>query len=267
MKHPYSYRTERGALALDSLRRQTGLTLVELMVSLGLGLLLVSAVGSVYLGSTQTFRTSQESSRIQETGRYAFDVIGRSLRHAGYAPMNYVGPAIGPVRGTDGSGGAPDTITTQRGWDKGDRSCVDATGQENQLVQEIFRIDTVNAELECEGTITPDPSGGSQPFLSRVEDLQILYGIDIDEDPYASANQYLPEPAPTSSWDDVVSVRVCILVQSEEEGVGPLNPTYLTCAGALNPGDPNALAQAGDTRLRRTFVATFALRNRITAIP
>ena len=59
------------------------------MVALALGLLLIAGVGAVYLGSNQTYRVAQESARIQESGRYALDVIGRSLRQAGYEPVDF----------------------------------------------------------------------------------------------------------------------------------------------------------------------------------
>ncbi len=55
------------------------------MIALALGLLLVAGVGAVYLGSNQTYRAAQESCAHPGAGRYALDVIGRSLRQAGYA--------------------------------------------------------------------------------------------------------------------------------------------------------------------------------------
>lgn len=247
---------------------QWGLTLVELMIALGLGLLLVAGVGAVYLGSSQTYRVAQEGARIQESGRYALDVIGRSLRQAGYAPVNFSGTLMA-ISGTNGTSDAPDVLTTQRGWNAGDRSCVDASGAANQVVQEIFSIDTTNAELECNGTIPPDPTAAAQPILSGVEDLQILYGRDTDTPADYSANLYAPQPANAAEWGQVVSVRACVLVHSENEGVAPAGSSYFNCKGALGreANDAERFSSNGDTRLRRTFVATFALRNRIKAIP
>ena len=260
--------SNRGVRAQHPMSVQWGLTLVELMIALGLGLLLVAGVGAVYLGSNQTYRVAQEGARIQESGRYALDVIGRSLRQAGYAPVGFSG-TVTAINGTNGTSGAPDALTTQRGWNTGDRSCVDASGAADQVVQEIFSIDTVNAEFECDGTITPDPSLGAQPILSGVEDLQILYGRDTDTTADYSANLYTPQPANAAEWGQVVSVRACVLVHSENEGVAPANSPYFNCAGALGTAanDAARFSSNADTRLRRAFVATFALRNRIKAIP
>lgn len=64
-------------------RPQHGLSLIELLVAMGLGLILVVGIGTVYLGSRQTYRMQEANARVQETGRFALEVIGRSLRQAG----------------------------------------------------------------------------------------------------------------------------------------------------------------------------------------
>jgi len=67
-----------------SARRQAGLTLTELLVAMTLGLFLVSGVLSVFLGGLQTFRNNDALARIQESGRFAMEVLRRDLRMAGY---------------------------------------------------------------------------------------------------------------------------------------------------------------------------------------
>jgi type IV pilus assembly protein PilW len=62
-----------------------GLSLVELMVAMAIGLVLLSAIGYVYMGSRETFRTMDDFSRIQENYRYAMDQIGVDVRMAGYS--------------------------------------------------------------------------------------------------------------------------------------------------------------------------------------
>jgi type IV pilus assembly protein PilW len=250
---------------------QRGLTLVELMIALGLGLLLVAGVGAVYLGSSQTYRVSQDGARIQESGRYALDVIGRSLRQAGYLNVPSNPAAAMPtfsgtlITGTNGSSSAPDVVTTQRQWVSGDRSCDgDSTGP--GFVQDSFKIDTANAELQCDGVIAASPPtpGTGQPLLSGVEDLQILYGIDTNSD--QAADRYTEAP---TNWTQVITARVCVLIRSDNEGIAPANQPYFNCAGALGTAanDAARFSTAADTRLRRAFVATFTLRNRVTAIP
>ena len=63
---------------------QSGLSLSELMIALALGLLLVAAMGYLFVGQRQSWRTLEAVARLQENGRFALELIGRDLRMAGY---------------------------------------------------------------------------------------------------------------------------------------------------------------------------------------
>lgn len=67
-----------------NMRNQLGLSLVELMISLTLGLLLMAGVVQMFISSNAVFGTQQNLSRIQEAGRLAMEFIGRDLRMASY---------------------------------------------------------------------------------------------------------------------------------------------------------------------------------------
>lgn len=64
--------------------RGHGFTLVELMVAMIIGLLLIGATISVFISTQQTNRTQEAMSRVQESGRYAIEMIAREARMAGY---------------------------------------------------------------------------------------------------------------------------------------------------------------------------------------
>lgn len=64
---------------------QQGLTLVEIMVALTIGLILIAGVAQIFLGARQSYRFQDALSRVQENGRYAADLISRDARMAGYA--------------------------------------------------------------------------------------------------------------------------------------------------------------------------------------
>lgn len=67
---------------------QRGLSLVELMVSIGLGLLLLAVIAQIYLGSKQTYRGNDNASRLQENGRFALHRMATDIRMAGYLGCN-----------------------------------------------------------------------------------------------------------------------------------------------------------------------------------
>lgn len=66
------------------MRKQQGLSLVELMISITLGLVLMTGVVQMFLTSQATFSTQQAISRVQETGRLAMEFLARDIRMAGY---------------------------------------------------------------------------------------------------------------------------------------------------------------------------------------
>lgn len=66
-----------------SLYRQRGITLVELMIAMVLGLLVVGAAGAIFLSNRQAYNATETIGRIQENGRVAFELMARDLREAG----------------------------------------------------------------------------------------------------------------------------------------------------------------------------------------
>ena len=259
-------------------KSQAGLTLVEIMVSLTLGLVVLLAVGAVYVGSRQTYRVQEDSARIQESGKYALEVIGRSFRQAGAdAEMNYNPTAltlecVAPVcTAVDNNAvvAATDTIRNQfyAGREElnagvwGTRNCLGTVIAVNALVTNIFSLNGTN-DLVC------STGAGAQPLVSNVMDLQVVYGIDPSlATTGGQATQYVAAPT-AAQWPQVVSARVCVQVRSAANGLTATPQRYLNCAGALGTASGAAAfttAGAGDLRIYRSFVGTFNLRNRINA--
>ena len=63
-----------------------GLTLIELLVSLAIGLVIALAAASAYLGTRGAAIATENSSRTNETGKLAMDYIGREIQLAGFYP-------------------------------------------------------------------------------------------------------------------------------------------------------------------------------------
>jgi len=61
-----------------------GLSLVELLIAMLLGLLLSAGMVSVYLGSKQNYFYEEQLARLQENGRYAMRLLQRELSMAGF---------------------------------------------------------------------------------------------------------------------------------------------------------------------------------------
>lgn len=63
-------------------KRQSGLSIVELMVAMVVGLLLLGGVSSIYFGSNQTHRSTENLARLQENARFAMDFLATDIRQA-----------------------------------------------------------------------------------------------------------------------------------------------------------------------------------------
>jgi type IV pilus assembly protein PilW len=64
--------------------KQRGLSLIELMIAMALGLVLMAGVIQMFLSSRQVFSTQQALSRVQESGRLAVEFIAEDIRMAGF---------------------------------------------------------------------------------------------------------------------------------------------------------------------------------------
>jgi len=65
-------------------RRQLGLSLIELMISMVIGLLILGGMIGLFISNKQTYRYNEELARLQENSRMAIDRLERTLRMAGH---------------------------------------------------------------------------------------------------------------------------------------------------------------------------------------
>ncbi len=70
--------------------RQSGFTLIELMISLLLGTVLIAAIAKVFIDSGNTFRKQKSLSYLVEDGRYIQEVLAREFRRLGFLRNRYV---------------------------------------------------------------------------------------------------------------------------------------------------------------------------------
>lgn len=71
---------------LRKMQRQRGLTLIELMIALVLGLVVTGGAISLFVANREVTRATENLSRMQENSRIAFELMARSLRDAGGTP-------------------------------------------------------------------------------------------------------------------------------------------------------------------------------------
>jgi len=233
--------------------RELGISLVEMMIALSIGLLLTVSLGYILSGSLQIFRVQGENANIQESGRFLMDSLGRQIVQAGYT-------AISPVYNNTKLTFTGTPVT-------GEHGVLSAHSSERKSGSDYLAL-SFDANVDCRGNAAVGGTvlnefylnGGNQLVCASggapatvmadgVEAFQVLYGVDSDGD--LSVDRYLSQPA---NWSQVLTVRVCVVVRAISKGTGPATQRYQDCSGATQT--------ATDTYLRRVLSATFQLRNR-----
>ncbi len=112
---------------------QRGFTLVELLVTVTLGLLVIAGIGQIYAAAKRSYDIQTSLARLQDAGRYAVDVITQDVRRAGYWGLTNM-RAFGPP-----AGAAPAAAT-----------CNSADNTWGRMAQQaIFGINDSAAGYDC----------------------------------------------------------------------------------------------------------------------
>lgn len=199
-------------------RRQTGVGLIELMVTMLISMILLFGLFSFVYGTRQTFSAQNQLAQLQDNERMAMTVLSSIVEMGGYFPNPTVSTAAQalPVSGhfaTAGQSvyGAAGPVGDQiwvryvAGTTDGTMDCTGATntGTASQIDVNNFYINTSN-QLVCQGV-----SGAAVPLVNGITGMTILYGVDTNAD--GSADQYLSYGAMTAAnWNNVVSVQVTL---------------------------------------------------------
>jgi type IV pilus assembly protein PilW len=64
-------------------KTQTGISIIEIMIALLIGLFLLGGLIQMFITSKQTYKVQDAMSRLQENGRFAMDFLVRDIRSAG----------------------------------------------------------------------------------------------------------------------------------------------------------------------------------------
>ncbi len=81
----------------NSRRAASGLSLIELMIAIVLGLLVVGAAIGIFISNKQAFRSADSLGVVQENVRTAFELVARDVREAGGNPCVNTAPIANVV--------------------------------------------------------------------------------------------------------------------------------------------------------------------------
>ena len=119
----------------------------------------------------------------------------------------------------------------------------------------LFRMQVVTYSIAAGASGEPalwrSENGVNLELIEGVEELQILYGLDTDDDNFP--NQFVAIDAVPNTFD-VVAVRIMLMLRSVDDQVVEDNQVYTFNGNTVT---------AADHRLRQEFSTTIALRNRV----
>jgi type IV pilus assembly protein PilW len=244
-----------------------GFTLVEMMVALALGSLLAIVVAQLFANTRESNRATEDASRIQESMRYAAAVIGRTVRVAGYksnptAASATIFPSTArALDGTNGSGTDSDVLIVrfQGAPNSSMHDCLGAavapdfaaTTKSYNKFSIATGADGRNA-LFC-NTDSASTTAGTE-IVPGVEAMQVIFGEDTTAAPGdGTADRFVPVGS-VSNLDNVVAVRVYLLLSGKENiKLSAASTSYIVGGNTYT---------FTDRKIRRVVTQTIVLRNR-----
>lgn len=90
-----------------------GVTLVELLIALAISSILVLGIAEIFKLNKRSYQTQDDSARMQESGRFAFNMLMQDLRRTGYFGGN---ADTGNITGTSGIIDPTNTCPNDTTW-------------------------------------------------------------------------------------------------------------------------------------------------------
>ncbi|MCE1251364.1 MAG: PilW family protein [Comamonadaceae bacterium] len=270
--------------------RQRGLSLIEVLVGLSIGLIVIAAATSALMVSRGISGTVSDVSSLQQQAAYAFRVMGQQLRQAGSLYLNpnptgkfdptdpQVEVAFETKADATGSGNSfdPSKDTLSNNTSTGAvtigyrryldpvftasspqslaRNCVGgpADSSLDQRMESTFRLN--GSELQCGGNGT-----AAQPIVQNVAQFQVRYLLQDTTAPGDTKIQYVTTVA-AGQWGRVQGVEVCLVLYGSETMANmPAGSSYTDCTGQST--DMTTLSGDRAKRLHMAFRSVYQLRS------
>ena len=265
-----------------SLKTQLGLTLIELMVGLAIGLLVVAVATAALMGTRSVTGTVSDISGIQQQAAYVMRTFGTQLRQAGslYLDLGLDADGTGDIDSattfqlrssteqaiTENEDGAVTVRFT--GYeeptfaDNGPiaRNCLGAPGDipagTTETIESIFTLKGDDYELHCGGN-----SATAQPIASKVAQFQVRYLVQGPEK--ANPTTLYANAADVNNWDQVQGVEVCLVLFGTERIDMPTDDPDLTSYTDCTNTKVDMTTLTGDrtNRMHYVFRNVFQLRS------
>ena len=240
----------------------SGMSLIELMIAMGLGLILIAASFKIFISSKQSYFMVEELNEIQENGQFAALFLSKAIQMAGYSdPDDGALPHLFLAEGecvssdsfctSDGVGNNSDKISIQLN-PAFDEDCTGTVVPSDVVLSNVYYLETISgvSGLYCRGY---DPANGvwyseETLLVNGVDSLQFQFGtLESGGYQFFTADE-------VDDWATVNSVRFALLSSSiENETVSEKERHY-----ALLDADTITY---DDSKIRHIYSATVYVNN------
>jgi type IV pilus assembly protein PilW len=198
-----------------SIKRSRGVTLVELMIAMVISTIVLLGVGTVYSSTKRSYKVQEEMARLQENARYAFNVMSRDIRGAGFIGCN---PTLNSLLNTTDDA-LFDFQAGVEGWE------FDAAGTAPGDDYTITTLTSTGAAGNW-GGVDWDSSGAADDLAAEVTG-RVLVGNDV----------LLVKSADPATYEDPTTCADGSVLRLK--GSNPANSTSLTfsCATDVKKGE------------------------------
>ncbi len=312
-----------------SIRGHDGFTLTELMVAVTLSMIIVLVATGLVIAGKSAQSTQFSAASLEDTAQYALNNIARSVKQAGFInfdrddapvvvtegmPPNILGLDDATLKATSygienpaksanyasdvlavrffgsGMGQADNSILNCAGFGiASPTSQVDAEAQRGWSIYYVANDERGIPNLYCK---YKKDKFAAQPIARGVEAFQVLYGIDLDNEPDHLTHQFLSASAidaldagmpgaqlnARSHWTKITAVKIAMMVRSENGAKAEIGGTgsavynlfgsgYAETGSDMDHGiqilDAN-IAQGQKGKIRKIVGTTIQLRNSVS---
>ena len=249
---------------MSAFNAHRGFSLMEVMIAVFLSTLLVSGIVQLLSGSVSAYHLQLSQSQLEESSRYARDVLIAHVAQAGYQHKPWQNQPVLPAltdETLDGNLLPGDQLGLQR-WSShncygNENPVMDSAGQpEFHLLQTRFNVNaTNNLTMTCR--YGPDASQlttqiNNFGLVEDVESMQILYAEDRDGDEIADSwvtgQAWLQER-------NVLAIKIALLLSTRQAFDQPVSEEITLL--------DETIATPADGHLRRISSLTTAIRGRL----
>ena len=155
------------AFRTSPVRKQSGLTLLELLVALGLGLIVVAIAAAALLLGQRGYRAVDATTALRDRERFATDLISRVVVQAGFQDFGTAKVALRSTATAQGSDPEPDIY----GWNN-----AIYTSPDNLLLSTDTKIVNGNRSGSCGGISDTSCLNGSDVLVVRFQGVSTKSG-------------------------------------------------------------------------------------------